>query len=93
VIKSFKSKEAENLLNVRKARKLPADIQKRAMNKLLLLDAAATLDFLRAPPSNRLEALGGNRAGQHSIRVNDQWRNCFIWIKGDAYDVEIVDYH
>jgi proteic killer suppression protein len=93
VIKSFRSKEVQQLLNGRKARKLPADIQKRAMHKLLLLDAAATLDFLRVPPSNHLEALAGNRVGQYSIRINDQWRICFVWRNGDAYDVEIVDYH
>jgi len=93
VIKSFRSKAAEQLLSGRKARKLPGDIQRRAMNKLLLLDAAATLDFLKSPPSNHLEALVGSRAGQHSIRINDQWRICFVWRDGNAYDVEIVDYH
>jgi len=86
-------KDAENLLDGRKVRRLPSDIQQRAMHKLLMLDAAATLDFLRVPPANRLEALTGNRAGQHSIRINDQWRICFVWKEGDAYDVEIVDYH
>jgi proteic killer suppression protein len=93
VIKSFKSKETENLLNGRKARRLPPGLQKRALYKLLLLNAATTLDFLRAPPANRLEALSGNRKGQYSIRINDQWRVCFVWKGGDAYDVEIVDYH
>jgi toxin HigB-1 len=93
VIKSFRSKAAEQLLNGQRARKLPADIQKRAMHKLLLMDAAATLEFLRVPPSNRLEALAGDRIGQYSIRINDQWRICFVWRDGDAYDVEIVDYH
>jgi proteic killer suppression protein len=83
----------EQLLNGQRARKLPADIQKRAMHKLLLLDAAASLDFLRVPPSNRLEALAGDRIGQYSIRINDEWRICFVWRDGDAYDVEIVDYH
>ncbi len=93
MIKSFKSEEAENLLNGRRVRKLPADLQKRAMYKLLLLNAATTLDFLRVPPANRLEALSGSRKGQYSIRINDQWRICFVWKGGDAYDVEIVDYH
>ncbi|MSP42088.1 MAG: type II toxin-antitoxin system RelE/ParE family toxin [Alphaproteobacteria bacterium] len=92
-MKSFRSRDAENLLNGRRARKLPADIQKRAMHRLLLLAAAMTLDFLRAPPGNRLETLAGSRAGQHSIRINDQRRICFVWKDGDAYDVEIVDYH
>jgi len=63
------------------------------MHKLLLLNAAASLDFLRVPPANHLEALTGNRKGQHSIRINDQWRICFVWKGGDAHDVEIVDYH
>jgi len=93
MIKSFRSIDAENLLNGRKVRKLPSDIQKRAMRKLLLLDAAMTLEFLRVPPANRLEMLAGDRAGQHSIRINDQWRICFVWKDGDAFDVEIVDYH
>jgi len=93
MIKSFRSIDAENLLNGRKVRKLPSDIQKRAMRKLLLLDAAMTLEFLRVPPANRLEMLAGDRAGQHSIRTNDQWRICFVWKDGDAFDVEIVDYH
>lgn len=93
MIKSFKSKEAESLFSGRKARRLPADVQKRAMHKLLLLNAAASLDFLRVSPANHLEALTGNRKGQHSIRINDQWRICFVWKGGDAHDVEIVDYH
>jgi toxin HigB-1 len=74
-------------------RKLPQDIQRRALMKLRLLDAAATLEFLRIPPSNQLEALSGDRLGQHSIRINDQWRICFVWRDGHAFDVEIVDYH
>jgi len=74
-------------------RKFPGDIQDRALRKLRQLDAAATVEDLRNPPGNRLEALKGDRAGQMSIRINDQWRICFRWSKSDAYDVEIVDYH
>ena len=76
-----------------RARKLPPDVQVRAYRKLLILDAADRLEDLRVPPGNRLERLGGDRAGQHSIRVNDQWRICFMWRDGDAHDVEICDYH
>ena len=72
--------------------RLPQDVQRVAQRKLRLLDAAATLDFLRVPPGNRLEQLSGNRAGQWSIGINDQWRICFRW-DGTAYDVEITDYH
>lgn len=71
----------------------PADVVTTARRKLAMLDAAARLDDLRIPPSNRLEALKGDRAGQHSIRVNDQWRVCFVWQDGHAHEVEIVDYH
>lgn len=71
----------------------PADLVRVARRKLRMVDAAAILDDLRAPPGNRLEALGGDRAGQHSIRVNDQWRVCFVWADGGADEVEIVDYH
>jgi proteic killer suppression protein len=74
-------------------RKFPGDIQDRALRKLRQLDAAATLEDLRNPPGHRLEVLKGNRAGQMSIRINDQWRICFRWSAGDAKDVEIVDYH
>lgn len=68
-------------------------IQQRALRKLRMIDAAADINDLRVPPGNRLEALGGDREGQHSIRINNQWRICFTWSQGDAYDVEIVDYH
>ena len=71
----------------------PSDLAKVSRPKLRMLAAAARLDDLRTPPANRLEALSGDRAGQHSIRINDQWRLCFVWRDGDAYDVEIVDYH
>ncbi len=73
--------------------RFPADFLHRAISKLNLLDAATDLDTLRVPPSNRLEALKENRAGQHSIRINEQWRLCFRWDSGNAFDVEIADYH
>lgn len=72
---------------------LALQVQSRARAKLLAIDAARHLNDLRVPPGNRLEALKGNRAGQHSLRINDQWRICFVWRNGDAWDVEIVDYH
>ncbi|MCY2952765.1 MAG: type II toxin-antitoxin system RelE/ParE family toxin [Planctomycetota bacterium] len=93
MIKSFRSAEVRRLFTGQPAWNLPADIQRPARRKLLMLDAAADLEDLRIPPGNRLEALRGNRAGQHSIRINAQWRICFSWKNGDAYDVEIVDYH
>lgn len=93
VIRSFKGRDAAELFEGRFVRRLPGDIQIRAHRKLRLIDAAATLDFLRVPSSNRLEALKGDRTGQHSIRINERWRVCFVWRDGDAYSVEIVDYH
>ena len=93
VIKSFKSKETKLIFGRYRAKKLPSDIQPRARRKLVMLHNAKTLQDLRVPPSNRLEALTGDRAGQHSIRINKRWRICFRWRRGDAYDVEIVDYH
>lgn len=93
MIKSFGSREAEKVFNREFSRKLPRDIQRPAMRKLWMLHAATDLRELRVPPSNRLEALKGRRKGQHSIRINDQWRICFKWIKGNAEGVEIVDYH
>lgn len=92
MIKSFADKDTEALFNGHRVRRLGA-IQEPARRKLELLEAAASLNFLRVPPGNRLEALSGRRKGQHSIRINVQWRVCFVWRKGDAYDVEIVDYH
>jgi len=74
-------------------RDLPSQIQRRARAKLLVIDAAKELVDLRVPPGTRLEALHGNREGQHSVRVNDQWRICFVWRNGETWDVEIVDYH
>ncbi len=77
----------------RRSRRLPSDIQAVALRKLRLLNQAKVLGDLRAPPGNRLEALRGERAGQHSVRINDQWRICFVWSEGGPADVELVDYH
>ena len=93
MIRSFKSVETESLWRGRMSRRFPREIQERALRKLRLLDAARTVSDLRNPPGNRLEILRGNRAGQMSIRINEQWRICFVWSDGDAGDVEIVDYH
>ncbi len=93
MILSFACKETELVWRGRSSRKLPRDIQERALRKLRQLDAAMTVEDLRQPPSNRLEVLQGNRKGQMSIRVNDQWRVCFLWKGADAFEVEIVDYH
>ena len=93
MIRSFRDADTERLFARRRPRKLPPEIVRRAMRKLLILDAAEHLDDLRSPPGNRLEALRGDRQGQHSIRINAQWRLCFRWADGDAHDVEIVDYH
>ncbi len=92
MIKTFADKETEVLFNGDRVRRF-VNIESVARRKLVQLNAAATLDFLRVPPGNRLEALKGDRVGQHSIRVNDQFRVCFRWRDGDALDVEIVDYH
>lgn len=93
MIKSFKDRDAERLFDRRPAKRLGGDVQRTALRKLRMLDAATTLDDLRVPPANRLEKLKGDRAAQHSIRINRQWRVCFTWRLGNAYDVEIVDYH
>jgi addiction module HigA family antidote len=93
MIKSFRDKESEKIFNRQLSGKLPQNIQTVARKKLVILDAALELDDLRIPPGNRLEALKGDRKGQHSIRINDQWRLCFKWSDGDAYEVEIADYH
>lgn len=97
MIKTFASKETKKLFQRIGSRKLPTDIQRIASRKLNVLDAADHLSDLRVPPSNHLEKLSGKRSGkrsgQHSIRINDQWRICFTWDKGNAYNVEIVDYH
>jgi proteic killer suppression protein len=93
MIRSFRDSQTERLFRREPVRKPPPDVRRVALRKLVLLDAAETLEDLRVPPGNRLEKLTGNRAGQHSIRINDQWRVCFRWKDGDAEDVEIVDYH
>jgi proteic killer suppression protein len=93
MIKGFREKETEKIFNRQRSRKLPEDIQQVALRKLRMLNRSQTLQDLRTPPANRLEKLTGDRAGQHSIRINAQWRICFIWQDGDAYEVEIVDYH
>jgi proteic killer suppression protein len=93
MIASFRDKETERLWQSGRNRRLPADLHRRAFKKLAILNAAVTLDNLKVPPGNQLEALRGSRAGQHSIRVNDQYRVCFVWRGGNAFGVEIVDYH
>ena len=93
MITSFACKDTEKIYRRVYARKLPGDIQRIAMRKLWMLDAAPDLQSLRVPPGNRLEALKGKRLGQHSMRINDKWRVCFRWKGGNAHDVEIVDYH
>jgi len=93
VIRSFRDGDTERLFNRQPARKLGADLQRVALRRLRQVDAAGSLDDLRSPPGNRLEKLRGDRAGRYSIRINDQWRVCFRWSEGDAYEVEIVDYH
>ena len=93
MIRSFKSKEAEKIFNRERSLKLPSGIQQVALRKLRMLNRAVTLQDLRVPPANRLEKLTGDRVGQYSIRINDQWRICFEWIEGNAENVEIVDYH
>ena len=93
MIKSFKDKETEKLYNEEYLKKMPNEIQVRALTKLRLINAAKMLSDLKSPPSNNLEPLKGNRKGQYSIRINDQYRICFVWADNDAYNVEIVDYH
>ena len=93
MIRSFKDREAERIFARHRSRTLPSDIQQVALRKLRMLNRAVTLQDLRVPPANRLEKLSGDRAGQYSIRINDRWRICFEWRGGDAYNVDIVDYH
>ena len=93
MIRSFKDSEAEKIFRRERSRKLPDDLQRTALRKLRMLNRAASLNDLRVPPASRLEKLKGQRTGRYSIRVNDQWRNCFVWQRNDAFDVEIVDYH
>jgi proteic killer suppression protein len=93
MIKNFADKETEKLFSRQLSRKLPQNIQRNARIKLEILDSAGELQDLMVPPGNRLEKLSGDRKGQHSIRINQQWRICFIWRDGNIYEVEIVDYH
>ena len=93
MIQGFRGKETEKVWNENHARKLPGQIQDTALRKLQMLNAATVLSDLKAPPNNHLEALKDDRKGQHSIRINRQWRVCFRWREGNAYDVEIVDFH
>ena len=93
MIRNFADREAEKIWGGIASRTLPPEIQRVARRKLRMLNAAVTLDDLRVPPGNRLEALKGKRKGQHSIRINSQWRICFVWKSTDAHAVEIVDYH
>ena len=93
MIQSFRDRETEKVFRREGSRRLPPDIQRMAQRKLAILDAAESLQDLRVPPGNRLEKLSGERNGQHSIRIDEQWRVCFRWRKRNAYDVEIADYH
>jgi proteic killer suppression protein len=93
VIRNFKDKETQKIFERQRSRKLPSEIQQVALRKLRMLNRAETLQDLKVPPANRLEALKGDRQGKYSIRINDQWRICFQWTNGEASDVEIVDYH
>jgi proteic killer suppression protein len=93
VIKSFKCRETEKLYRREMSQKFPGPIQKVALRKLWILDAAETLEDMQSPPGNRLESLKGDRQGQYSIKINNQFRICFIWRENNAHDIEIVDYH
>nr|WP_041855842.1 type II toxin-antitoxin system RelE/ParE family toxin [Candidatus Koribacter versatilis] len=93
MIVSFKDPDARLLYETGKSRRIPATLRKAAMRKLVTLNNVDELDHLEIPPGNRLEPMKGDRTGQHSIRINDQFRVCFIWRDGNAYEVEIVDYH
>ncbi|MYB41786.1 MAG: type II toxin-antitoxin system RelE/ParE family toxin [Chloroflexi bacterium] len=93
MIRSYRDRETRAVAERRRVRRLPQDIQRRAQRKLMILNNAVDLNDLRVPPGNRLEALSGDRDGQHSIRINNQWRICFVWSEGNAWQVEIVDYH
>ncbi|MFC7048421.1 type II toxin-antitoxin system RelE/ParE family toxin [Emcibacter nanhaiensis] len=93
MIRGFKDKQTERIFNRQFTKKLPQDLHRLAYRKLLLIHATADVSELRIPPGNRLEQLKGDRAGQYSIRINDQWRICFVWRDGNAFEVEICDYH
>ncbi len=93
MIQGYRDSDTQAVAERQRVRRFPEHIQRRAQSKLMMLNSATELNDLRIPPGNRLGALSGDREGQHSIRVNDQWRICFIWDRGEAYQVEIVDYH
>ena len=93
VIRSYLGRDTQAVAERRLVRRFSESLQRQAQRKLMLINNSKDLNDLRVPPGNRLEALTGDRAGQHSIRINDQWRICFTWNDGDAYEVEIVDYH
>ena len=93
MIRSFACRQTETLFRRQRPKRFPAEILRAALRKLVMLDSAARLEDMRVPPGNRLEALKGDKQGRHSIRVNDQWRICFTWRDGNAYEVEIADYH
>ena len=93
MIKSFKCKETEKIWNEEFSKRLPHNMQKKALQKLRMLNAASLLSDLKIPPNNHLETLNKDRQGQHSIRINDQYRICFRWLDNSSYNVEIVDYH
>jgi len=93
MIRSFADKATETLWVTGRLRRLPPEIARRALRKLSAVDAADRVEVLRVPPGNRLHSLTGDRAGQHAVRINDQWRVCFRFEDGDAYDVQICDYH
>lgn len=93
MIKTFKDAETQKIYQRERSRKLPSDIQQAALRKLRMINNAININDLRVPPANRLEKLSGDRKMQYSIRINDQWRICFDWKSGDAFNVEITDYH
>lgn len=93
MIKTFKCKETEKIFHREYSKRLPRDIQRIAFRKLRMVDRSQTINDLRVPPANRLEKLSGQRKGQYSIRINDQWRICFGWVDNNAIEVEITDYH
>ena len=93
MIKTFKDAETEKVYQRERSRKLPPDIQQTALRKLRMINNSININDLRVPPANRLEKMSGNREGQYSIRINDQWRICFEWRGSDAFNVEITDYH
>ena len=93
MIKDFGDRDTQRLFARESVPRFPSDLHRTMLRKLVVVDAAEALEDLRSPPGNRLEKLKGDRAGRHSIRINDQWRICFRWVDGDAYEVELVDYH